>query len=483
LKRAPRLSTTSGGERAACGLALAVLLTAGALVAWITSSAGANAGPRHRSGASSLGDPLSVYLPLLFRNEPPAVPFGIQVFPGQLDEPDVAMVGEAGARWIRVPFAWSWVEPYNTTPDNYVWPSGPAYLYYDEGIADYSSHGIQVILTFAGNPGWAATYSGGPIDKVPIGELVDFMDAAVRHYAAPPYNVRYWEFYNEPDNGIEARAAQGLSWWGHTPQAYAELLAAVYPAMKAAYPEAQIVLGGLAYDWFEEDEGPYVRAFLDGVLDNGGADYFDVMNFHYYPAFRDKWDPYGPGIIGKATYLRDKLATYGVQKPFFCTETSMWSDEFNGGSHELQSRYVVQVYARSKAAELLTTIWFWLADTDAYGEYKYGLLNPDLSPKPSYTAYQTLAGQLTDAQYVRTLSPEETGSAEIEAYDFFLLGGSTRIVVAWTNDGLDHDMAFQASQVVVVQKDGSQASSYDDDGDGWVHVSIGPSPVYLRMDR
>ena len=40
--------------------------------------------------------------------------------------------------------------------------------------------------------------------------------------------VAYWEFYNEPDN---------RDFWGHAADEYAELLAAVYPVVKAANPE------------------------------------------------------------------------------------------------------------------------------------------------------------------------------------------------------------------------------------------------------
>jgi hypothetical protein len=323
---------------------------------------------------------------------------------------------------------------------------------------------------------------------VDTSELVQFLTAAVGRYGAPPYNVKHWEIYNEPDNGDKWHALKGgYGYFGNQPQAYYDLLKAVYRRVKRVDPEAQIVFGGLAYDnWNDGENGlPFVRDFLDKVLELGGARYFDYMNFHYYPIFQPAWDPYGHGIIGKATFLRDKLAEYGVDKPFICTEAGMWSDAAHGGSHELQSRYVAQVYARSAAAELTPTIWYQFTDDDILGTWKFGLVNSDLSPKPSYRAYQTAARQLASTQYFRTLAHDETGTDQMEAYAFLTPSHSTRIIVAWTNDELKHPLVLQTKQVISVAKLGGQTIIDDiDDGvrDGRVELTVGPSPVYLRFE-
>ena len=423
----------------------------------------------------------AIFLPLVLNGHPqaPESSFGVALnwFRQRGDK-----VLPLGASWIRTWLLWSWIEPENTRPENYQWPA-----WLDEEIAQLSAHGIRPILTIQGNPSWAATYPGGPVDLVELGELVEFMEAAVARYSAPPYNVKHWEFYNEPDNTSELYAQTGgWGYFGHQPEAYVELLAAVYGPMKAVDPEAQIVFGGLALDNWTTDDPPgnFARDFVDKVLQNGGGAYFDVMNFHYYIAFRHNWDPHGPGIIGKATALREKLASYGVYKPLICTETSMWSDALHGGSDELQCRYVPQVFARSMAAGLQTTIWYRLVEGGTVGDWKYGLMDSDVNPKPSYRAYQTMVRQLAPTRYVRTLDPGETSSDQIEAYEFDTHDGSTRILVAWTNDELAHALVLETAQVVVVDKFGSK-TTIDDGGDGTadgrVWVDIGPSPVYLRF--
>jgi hypothetical protein len=407
---------------------------------------------------------------------------GIQLYNNHL-EPEVVLLGaKAGARWIRNDLNWSNVEPQNTIPESFRWSST-----LDAWLAEVSSYGIKVILTVRSNPSWAATYAGGPIDLVEIGEFVEFMEAAVARYSVPPYNVEYWEFYNEPDNGSEFYAEAGWGYWGNEPEAYADMLAAVYGPMKAVDPEAQIVFGGIAYDRWDSMGGPFVELFLDGVLFHGGGDYFDVMNFHYYPSFHHNWDEYGQGIIGKATYIQDKLAFYAVPpKPLICTEAGLWSSvgPEPGGSDELQSRYVVQLFTRSMATDLQTTIWFQFVDDGELGSWTFGLLDPELNPKLSYYAYQVVAQNLAPTDYERTLTSGETGSEEIEAYQFIKADGVGRVVVAWTNDELVHSMPLQTAELTVVDKFGTEATIRDgDDGqwDGYVHVDIGPSPLYVHV--
>jgi len=414
----------------------------------------------------------TMYLPWIAKRYPMEDgPFGVQVYGVDLDW--VYRMTAMGMRWVRLPLYWRTIEPQNTTPQYYTWQPG-----FEQQLAGFSASGVQVILTLDSNPSWAATYLNGPIDRVGIGELTQFVQAAVWRYSQPPYNVKHWEFYNEPDNGNVLFAEQGAGYFGHTPGAYVDVLEAVYQPIKSVDPEAQVLLGGLAYDAWPD---PFVEDFLDQVLINGGAAYFDVMNFHYYPAFRANWEPYGHDILGKLTYLRNKLAAYGVQKPFACTETGWFTNPDAGGSDEVQSRFVAQVFVRGASAELYPVIWFMLHDSP-WDPRSWGLVDLELNPKPSYYAFQTLTTQLFRADYARTLGPEETGSEQVEAYEFTTPGHT--IVVAWTNDDGTHELALEAVQVKVVDKFGNGTIVYDgDDGliDGRVHVWTGPSPVYLRL--
>jgi hypothetical protein len=428
-------------------------------------------GPRASMWATELLT-YTVWLPYIVKDlRLPDGLFGVQIYaadPGSIDR-----MSEIGTAWVRLPLSWYYIEPENSTPENYSWS-----VSFEEQLAALSARHIQVILLFGDNPSWAATYLNGPIDLVDISELTEFMQAVVARYSQPPYNVKYWEMYNEPDNGSAWAAEQGAGFFGHTPEAYVDILEAVYQPIKAIDPEAKVLLGGLAYDAWPE---PFVEDFLDQVLIGGGAAYFDLMNFHYYLAFRANWEPYGHDILGKLAYLRDKMADYGVNKPIVCTETGWFTNPDAGGSDEVQSRYVVQGFVRSMTTDLYPVIWFTLLDSDPRN---WGLLDIYLNPKPSYYAYQTLTNQLSRADYVGELGSEETSSILVEAYEFATPAGHT-IIVAWVDDVTTVKLAYPAPQVIVVDKFGNETIVYDgDDGhvDGRVQVSVGPSPVYLRFD-
>jgi hypothetical protein len=187
-------------------------------------------------------------------------------------------------------------------------------------------------------------------------------------------------------------------------------------------------------------------------------------------------------VIGKATYFRSKLASYGVGKPLACTEIGTHSDTSRGGSDELQSRYVMQAFVRSMAADIDIAVWFTLRDiTDGF-PFLFGLLDDNYDPKPSYTAFSTLTSQLSGARYFRTLTVAETGSQAGEGYAF--AAAEQTVYVAWSNDESNHPMRITSSAVEQVSKYGASEVILDGaDGalDGVVTVVVGPSPTYYRF--
>ncbi|MGC9350061.1 MAG: hypothetical protein ACP5JG_18115, partial [Anaerolineae bacterium] len=270
---------------------------------------------------------------------------------------------------------------------------------------------------------------------------------------------------------------------------YGALLAQLYPVVKAASPEAKLVVGGLAADWFIDQGGPFDREFTDDLL---GAcqnkDCFDVWNFHYYP--NTDWDAYGVGIIGKTNYFRQKLAEYGMgDKEIICTETGNNGAEKWGGD-EQQSRYVVKAFVRGVAARLPIVIWYTNSDV-TNTDFKPGLLDESYQPKPSYAALDTVARMISGATYVQTMSAAQTGSLHIEGYTFTKLDGR-RLDVVWTEDDTRYrpednpvlPFYASASSVKVTDKLGqwSEVINDGDDGtvDGRVRITVTGSPLFLE---
>jgi hypothetical protein len=118
--------------------------------------------------------------------------------------------------------------------------------------------------------------------------FAQFVAEAVERYSQPPYDVRYWEIWNEPDVGLGVIPAQsGFGCWGDPDDPYfgggyyAEMLKVVYPVIKQVNPEIIVLIGGLLLDCDPVDppESPpgsgilkdcSSAKFFQGILEEGG---------------------------------------------------------------------------------------------------------------------------------------------------------------------------------------------------------------------
>jgi hypothetical protein len=321
------------------------------------------------------------------------------------------------------------------------------------------------------------------------------MGALVERYDGDGYNdapgspvVNHWEMYNEPDAGPLADPER----WGYYGSQYAQMLAIANAAIKGANPAAQVVFGGIAYDWFEDQNGPFVRHFLDDVLAAGGGKYFDIMNFHSYPAFNYNWTDYGPGLKEKAAVIRDKLQSYGLNKPLIVTEAGWHSNNPANfpSSEEIQARYVVELFTQSFAADLPVMIWWMLYDPG--GPYWNNGLVSDGSPpqvKSSYLAYQNIVAELQYAHFTRALSDAETGSEKMEAYAFRDDTLKRITYVAWLNPVDTNDTLILRLPAATATIRSIFGSAYvlndadDGDTDGHISLPVGGQPVYVEVPQ
>jgi hypothetical protein len=340
----------------------------------------------------------------------------------------------------------------------------------------------------------------GPVTDV--ADLQEFMGALVERFdgdgvADAPGSpaVRYWEIYNEPDASDEWHAEHGgYGFFGNQGDVYAAHLDALYPVIKAASPKAQVVFGGVAFDNFDDQGGSFDRYFIDDVLRNCTGPCFDVMNFHYFPYYRFRWENFGRDVIGKVNVIRSKLASHGFDRPLMCTETS-WPTGINWGSEVLQARYVIAGNVRGLAKGLVVMSWYAWNDNDPSLP---GLVNNQLEPKPGYYAYQTMSKQLENSRFVRALSEQETGSSDVEGYVFDVPGESQpeRLDVIWFDcpeyqqfppsncgTGTSYTLAMPASALQITDMYGNSSVRYDaSDGvtDGNVSLEIRPDPIYVK---
>ena len=397
----------------------------------------------------------------------------------------------AGARWARVAISWRTTE---TSPGVYSWAAT------DTRLKQMRQQGYEIILSAMHNPTWAAATDCGPIKSQHLPTYANFMKAVVARYSVSPYNIRFFELGNEPDNSDVANQGWVGGCWGKGPNQaagaggdkYAAMLKVVYPAMKTANPAAKVAIGGLAYDSWLTEGGPYDPYFLDDVLAAGGGPYFDIINYHFYEAFSYKWG----SVAGKGSALRAKIkAATGLTKPLMVTELGAPNSKPAGSadpniySEDLQARYVIKGSVQGIANGIYPLIWFQAVDRPQHsGGYAYGLLRSNLAPKPAYIAFRTLTAELAGAVYEGRPSGMLSG---VEAYAF--KSGSQRRIILWRNSASAVNQPFPVSQVGgrirFVDKAGVASlvvdgSALDLDGrlDGSVSIAASPNPLIVELN-
>lgn len=447
-----------------------------------------------------------VYLPTLFNDRNtlfPAPLFGMQTYGStDVNAPYYDYLMGSQASWVRSSVSWQIVEPENTTPDQFSW----TYADRSMAVARQDKGGLNVIAVIADVPEWARLNpdrDSRPIHPDQVGDFAEFVHATVERYDGDGFQdapgrpiIRHWEIFNEPDGDIR---------WGGYGTAYAEMLKVVYPAIKSASPGAQVLLGGLAYDWFDDwpNPGPFDRDFLRDVLDNGGGAYFDIMNFHVYPLFGEvEWDSKGTGLTEKTAAVRALLAEYDLEKPVVITEAG-WHNSTDTGdspsSNAEQMARLVQLFVESHASDVKVMIWWMLQDPGFMPDY--GLVTNDNPPqaKPAYTAYQTIVSMLEHTSFEGRLETRETnGDAMMAAYQFNRNGRP--LYVAWLNpydfripvqgetavlDNTEiHPLTIAASAVNVINPRGIvTATLTDSDGDGLITVDVSRDPKYIEVTQ
>jgi hypothetical protein len=402
----------------------------------------------------------------------------------------------ANASWTRpMGVSWSSVEP---TQGHYDW-SVLAGL--ESELKNASSRNLQVVLLVHSTPEWARKYAGtgpscGPMAADKISAFGDFMHEMVVRYSVAPYNVKYWELWNEPD--LSASSSDDVyGCWGDQSDAYfgggyyAEMLKAAYPQIKSADPQAKVLIGGLLLDCDPRPGGGCAATghdsnpskFLEGILRhnglNDGGNYFDGANFHAYdyyygqsgkygnPNWQSAWNTTGPVLVAKTQFIESLLSQYGVSGKFLVnTEAAILCDACSNDPvfEATKAYYITQAYAVAITEGLRANIWY-----SVLGWRDSNLLNSDLSPRPAYTAFQFARSELRNATWVRDVT-EYPG---VKGYEF--QRGDRRIWVLWSLDGTTHSISLPGAPLAAWDALGNAITPA-------VLMNVDLNPVYLEWN-
>lgn len=395
--------------------ALALLLAGLAFALW--------QGLRDRSPAAPPRPPLLAASAA--RESAAAREIGVYLYAEDALSPAAERLARIGAQWTRTWFSWDDVEPVRTDPPTYHWQQ------MDQVLLSLVRAGFEPIFLLGGNARWAADSSCGPLHAHAQADFQRFLRDLVTRYSAPPYDIHVWEIYNEPDSVF---GAQGYC-FGTRGALYADSLRLAYEAIKSVDPTALVMFGGISYDFFLDEGGSFDPAFLDDALAAGAGPYFDLFAFHYYPAFAERWNAFGPGVAGKAAYLRSELARFGLDKPLALTEigrpTHGPPSDPASYSQALTTRFVAEALTLARVADLSPILWFTAVDKPDE-PYQYGLYAAGYQPQPSFFAYRALLAALQGGSYAGVLPVQGQG----QAHSFDHAGW--RAIIVWAETGEVH---------------------------------------------
>jgi hypothetical protein len=298
--------------------------------------------------------------------------------------PENSQVATLGTHWVRLFATWSDLEPERgVIAANWI-------ANYEQTFQSLPT-GTKVILDVVGTPEWETGSSNEHTPPANPHEYAAFVGALAQRFGP---QVSAYEIWNEEDSS---------GWWagGPNPAAYAQLLEATYPVVKAAEPNATVVLGGLTGNDYQ---------FLEGVYQAGAKGSFDAVGVHTDTAC-NKLSPY-EFLRGEGNLLiPDSFLAYrevhavmlanGDDKPIWMTELSWrttnatcaegaWAGKTAAGvSEEQQATYLRQAYhCLAEDPYVQVALWFPLLDE---GAVTSGLLRANGSRKPSFAAMRAYA--------------------------------------------------------------------------------------------
>ena len=246
------------------------------------------------------------------------------------------------------------------------------------------ARGMRVLLTVTGERGTMATPS----------EYASAVSDLATQLKGKGVDYEVW---NEQDD---------TTFWldGPQPAAYTALLKAAYPAIKAADPDAKVLVGGLVGNDYE---------FVEALYDNGAKGSFDAVGVHTDTACltTDPREYYREpnGRIGRYSFtgyreVRATMLAHGDDKPVWMTElgwaTTTATCERGGraGTKEGGVSQAAQADFLSKAYGCLAgdpyveqAAWFNLDDIDTGStndSFNLGLMTDAFAPKPAFSAFQ-----------------------------------------------------------------------------------------------
>jgi hypothetical protein len=290
---------------------------------------------------------------------------------------------------------------------------------WDRYVAEALESGIAPMLILDyGN----RFYDGGnkPRSEEGISAFVRYCEFVVRHFKG---KVHTYEVWNEYDIGIGVPNRQRGS-----ADDYVELLRRVYLAIKAIDPGLTVLGGGMTAEGVRD-------GWLKGMLDLGGLAWCDAVSIHTYIYSRQGRGGSPETWAGWMQKVQELLGSYhqGQSVPLYITEMG-WPTHVGerGMSQDRSAEYLARLFLLGRTMPFLRGIWWYDFQDDGWRaddkEDNFGMVRPDLTPKPSFHAFQSVAKLNAASEFLGRM---EIGNPEVWILRFRAHDGSITLAL-WT---------------------------------------------------
>ncbi|MFA5205118.1 MAG: hypothetical protein WC708_12020 [Lentisphaeria bacterium] len=312
-------------------------------------------------------------------------------------EVDSAMMKTGGVASVRESCEWCVVE------------RAKGKLQLTQGYRDYTVAAdrlglAQFNILCYGNP----LYDNGDYPGTPE-TVAGFLRYSEFMVGTMPPGKRVVELWNEWDGGTGMR--QDLYGHGDAPR-YLKLMKAVAPQLKKLDPGITIVSGGFCS-----------VGFLETLVADGLMDYCDAIALHTYnyheimtPDAPEKWH-------ARMLRVEERLKEVSHRKTVDLYISEMgWPTSIgmnSGSSYESSADKLARLYLLARTLPFIKGVWWYVFQDCGWNyrdpEHNFGIVRPDLTPKPGWYVLRDIAGIVKHAAYVGRL---DAGDPDIWALHF-----------------------------------------------------------------
>jgi hypothetical protein len=309
-------------------------------------------------------------------------------------ESDFELMAEADVASVRLPLAWSQIEPVSPAAKPPDWSS------FDHGVELAAENGLSVFPFVWGTPPWLSEAPGvEPVSPQELSAWRSFLRRAALRYGPygefwenhpelTPEPIRSWEIWNEPNI---------VTFGSADPVGFAKILRAAGQVLHGVEPGSKVILGGLFGRPLQVPPNIQPGQFLSRVYRAGNVKrWFDGVGLHPY-------------VAGAAAMRAQITNLRRVMEMHHDASTPIYVTELGWGSASYESRWERGLYGQADQLSLafsmlvnhryswrIAGVW-WFSWADAKPPTcqfcdSAGLLTDNREAKPAWYRFNAWTG-------------------------------------------------------------------------------------------